>query len=208
MIGASVTSSSSSDRNPQLKSSYCLSSPATPPPPSFRRPSALCSSDRRRSLRRILPLPLTEHMLGDRQVPLFILDLNTPHLPSRPRPCQPTSLTRNMRSNRLSIVVAKSICSAASATSIHCPNSGLAAAKTEHRVLRICDQSCRPTPPPEAPHCGDASLGNRDSLLLHGFMDRHTIVGPHLIEFIDTYHSTVSKDLQPPPQSKRLPLLP
>mmetsp|Transcript_25912 Transcript_25912/g.38036 ORF Transcript_25912/g.38036 Transcript_25912/m.38036 type:complete len:221 (+) Transcript_25912:522-1184(+) len=42
-------------------------------------------------------------------------------------------------------------------------------------------------------HCGDARLGNGDSLLLHSFVDSHSIFRAHLIKLINAYHTAISQ---------------
>lgn len=43
-------------------------------------------------------------------------------------------------------------------------------------------------------NCRDSSLSNWDSLLLHGFMDSHSVLRSHLIKLIDTDNSTICEN--------------
>jgi hypothetical protein len=40
----------------------------------------------------------------------------------------------------------------------------------------------------------DTSLGNRDRLLLHDFVDSHSVNVGHLVELIDADHATIGED--------------
>ena len=58
-------------------------------------------------------------------------------------------------------------------------------------VERICSGKHRGS---RIQDSGDSSLGNRNSLLLHGFVDGDTILWTHFVEFVDADDATVGED--------------
>ena len=54
-------------------------------------------------------------------------------------------------------------------------------------------------------HGGDARFGDRDGLLLHGFVDRDAVLGPHLVKLVDAHHPPVRQHHGPALQVELAP---